>query len=192
MSVTTWRPVVSTIICIAAVGLAGFLTWAHYFDQQAISHSCQVFEGHGSNSFVSCNVVTSSAQSVILGLPVALYGLVYFAVMLGFCLPAAWRSASLRIAQLRVVLTVAGMAFVVYLVGVELLSLHHLCALCTGVHLLQFGLFLLVLTGWYDAGRAVVGSRQGDGHLPAAGDEVSTAAGRGFGGAGERTGAAGR
>lgn len=150
-----WRPLVSTLLCLGGVGLAGFLTWGHYFDQQAISTTCTVFEGHGSGgSYVNCGLVTSSAESVIFGLPVALYGLVYFIATLWLCLPRLWRSPSRRVAQARVVLALSGMGFVVYLVGVELLSLHHLCALCTGVHLLQFALFLVIITGWYDTGYA--------------------------------------
>jgi uncharacterized membrane protein len=150
---TKWRPFVTTVICVAGVGLAGFLTWGHYFDQPAISNSCSYIVGHPSESgLVNCGAVTTSSESVILGLPVALYGLLYFIVMLGLCLPKAWRSTSARLARLRLGLNVAGMGFVLYLIGVEALALHHICIYCTGVHVLQFALFLVVVTGWEDTG----------------------------------------
>jgi uncharacterized membrane protein len=145
-----WRPITTTIVCLVALGLSAFLTWAHYFDQAAITNSCPL-EGH---SLIDCGAVTGSPQSVIFHLPVALYGLVYWIAMLAMCLPVAWRSTSQRLAQLRVASVLAGMGFVLYLVYVEFLEIRKICLYCTGVHILQFSLFLLVVTGWYDTGYA--------------------------------------
>jgi hypothetical protein len=39
-------------------------------------------------------------------------------------------------------------------VGVELLAVKHICIWCTSVHILQFALFMLVITGWNDTGWA--------------------------------------
>lgn len=145
------RPLATTLVCLAGLGLAAFLTYGHYFDQGAISNSCPLGQSGGA---IDCGAVTTSPESMIFGLPVALYGLVYFVVMLALCLPQAWRSASVWVARARLVLAVVGIGFVVYLVGVELLSVHHICIYCTGVHVLQFALFLLVATGWYETGWA--------------------------------------
>ncbi|HET9093203.1 MAG TPA: vitamin K epoxide reductase family protein [Acidimicrobiales bacterium] len=146
-----WRPLAATAISLAGFGLAAFLTWGHYFDQAAISRTCPGGSAHG---FINCGAVTTSAESVIFGVPVALYGLLYFTVMVALNLPAAWRSPSRLLAWARVVLNVAGMGFVLYLVGVEFLELHYICLYCTFVHVLQFALFLVVVTGWYDTGYA--------------------------------------
>lgn len=148
---TRWRPLAATLVCVAGLGLAAFLTWGHYFDQAAITKSCGAVEV---SSVINCGAVTTSAESVIFGLPVALYGLVYFVVMLGLCVPRAWRSPSRLVALGRVAASVVGMGFVLYLVAVEFLVVHHVCIYCTGVHLLEFALFLLVVTGWYDTGYA--------------------------------------
>ncbi|MHB8244593.1 MAG: vitamin K epoxide reductase family protein [Acidimicrobiales bacterium] len=148
---TRWRPFATTVVCLLGLGLAGFLTWGHYFDQHAISHSCPLSQ---TSSIINCGAVTTSPQSVIFGIPVALYGLMFFVVMLAICLPVAWRSPSLWLARARVALNVVGMGFVLYLIGVEFLELHYICIYCTGVHILQFALFLLVITGWYDTGYA--------------------------------------
>jgi uncharacterized membrane protein len=154
---TPWRPIATTVVCILGIGLAGYLTWGHYFDQASISNSCPLA---GSSSLIDCGAVTTSAESVIFGLPVALYGLVYFVAMTAMCLPVAWRSPSMWLARARVALNVVGIGFVLYLVGVEFLEVHHICIYCTGVHILQFALFLLVVTGWYDTGYAQ--ASQGD------------------------------
>lgn len=149
---TRWRPIVTTLLCVVGLGLGAFLTYGHYFDQKAITNSC-VLSGFG-GGLVNCGLVTTSAESVIFGLPVAVYGLAYFVVMLGLCLPVAWRSPSALIAKGRVTLNIAGIGFVLYLVGVEFIELHHICLYCTFVHLVQFILFIVVLTGWYDTGYA--------------------------------------
>jgi uncharacterized membrane protein len=148
--VSRWRPIVTTLLCVVGLGLGAFLTWGHYFDQQAISNSCPMAGAGG--GLVDCGLVTSSSESVIFGLPVALYGLVYFVVMLGLCLPVAWRSPSALIAKARLGLNIAGIGFILYLVGVEFLQLHHICLYCTFVHVVQFALFIIVVTGWYDTG----------------------------------------
>lgn len=152
---TRWRPILTTLVCLAGIGMAGFLTWAHYFDQAAINNSCPLSAAGG---VVNCGAVTTSPESVIFGIPVALYGLVYMVVMLALCLPATWRSPSALVARGRLVLAVAGMGFVLYLVAVELLELHLICLECTSVHVLQFILFILVITGWEDTGYAATGA----------------------------------
>jgi uncharacterized membrane protein len=150
---TRWRPLATTIVSLLGLGLAAFLTWAHYFDQGAITNSCPL-GSKGGGGLVNCGLVTSSPESIIFGLPVALYGLVFFVVMTAMCLPRAWRSPSMWLARARVALNVVGIGFVLYLVSVEFLQLHHLCLYCTFVHILQFVLFLLVVTGWEDTGYA--------------------------------------
>lgn len=147
---TRWRPIATTLVCLVGLGLAAFLTYSHYFDQQALN-SCPLSQQSGA---VDCIKVTGSPQSIIFGLPVAIYGLGYFVVMLGLCVPRVWRSTSQRIAQVRLTLSVIGMGFVIYLISVEALQVHAICIYCTGVHLMQFALFLLVVTGWYDTGWA--------------------------------------
>jgi uncharacterized membrane protein len=157
--ISRWRPVATILVCLAGMGMAAFLTYGHYFDQAVISNACVLGSHHG---FIDCGKVTTSSQSMIFGLPVALYGLVYFVVMTALCLPLAWRSESMWVARGRLALAVAGMGFVLYLVSVEFLQLHTLCLECTSVHVLQFALFLLVVTGWYDTGYAQQQYDEGD------------------------------
>ncbi len=148
---TRWRPIATTLICIAGLGLASFLTYGHYFNQAAISNTCPMGTSSG---LVNCGAVTTSPESIIFGIPVALYGLVYFVGMLALCLPVSWRSPSIWVARIRVGLNIVGIGFVLYLVSVEFLQVKHICLYCTGVHILQFALFMLVITGWNDTGYA--------------------------------------
>jgi hypothetical protein len=74
------------------------------------------------------------------------------------------------------------MGFVLYLVGVEFLVVHHMCIYCTGVHILQFALFLLVTTGWYDTGYVALRDGGYDDEEP---EQAAPVAQRGPGGAGK-------
>jgi len=151
-AVRRWRPVATAVICLIGTGLAGWLTWAHYFDQKAIENTCSTLSG-GDHGIINCGIVTSSPESIIFGIPVALFGLLYFMAMIAVCSPQAWRSTSRRLAQFRLVAVIAGMGFVLYLIGVEA-HLRYICIFCTGEHVLQFALFMVVITGWDDTGYA--------------------------------------
>lgn len=58
--------------------------------------------------------VTSSPQSVITGVPVAVVGLVFFGAMVLMNLPRAWRCPSFQVHVACVALSAAGVAFALY------------------------------------------------------------------------------
>lgn len=152
---TRWRPIAAMLLSLCGLGLATYLTYIHYTNPNAIGGTCVLGGvGHGA---VNCAAVTESAQSMILGLPVALYGAVFFLFMVAINLPAAWRSPSAWVARLRLAAAVAGIGMVVYLISMETLVIHHICIDCTMVHVVQFALFLLIVTGWEDTGWAALG-----------------------------------
>ena len=94
----------------------------------------------------NCETVTTSAQSHILGIPVAVLGLLYFVPMLLLCLPVAWRSADRRIHLARLVLASIGVGTIIYLIIAELFLIKAICLWCTSVHLITFILFVIVAT----------------------------------------------
>ncbi len=87
----------------------------------------------------------------MLGVPVAVLGLLYFLPMLALSLPWAWRTSRRYIAQVRLAMSVIGIGFVFYLVYAELFEIQKICLWCTSVHVLTFLLFAIVVTGWEDA-----------------------------------------
>jgi uncharacterized membrane protein len=155
---TRWRPLVATLVSVVGLGVATYLTYSHYSNPSATNLGCYL--SRNGTGTVDCAAVLTSKYSSILGLPVALYGAVFFLFMTGINLPVMWRSPSLLVARLRLAAAVTGMATVLYLVSVELLAVKHICIWCTGVHILQFTLFMLVITGWNDTGW--VGSQWAD------------------------------
>ncbi|HEY1828056.1 MAG TPA: vitamin K epoxide reductase family protein, partial [Acidimicrobiales bacterium] len=94
---------------------------------------------------VNCTLVTTSSWSEIVGVPVALLGLLWSLAMAGLCLPGVWRSDSALFDQLRLAGAAAGAAMVLYLVYIELFRVDAICLWCTGVHLTAVALFALVL-----------------------------------------------
>jgi uncharacterized membrane protein len=90
--------------------------------------------------------VTTSPQSEIVGIPVAMLGLVFFIPMIALCLPAAWRSADRRIHLARLLLAVTGVGMIIYLIIAELFIIKAICLWCSGVHLVTFILFVIIVT----------------------------------------------
>jgi uncharacterized membrane protein len=123
-------------VVLSGLGLAlsGYLTVEHFRAPGTLA--CPA------TATVNCARVTTSAQATLFGVPVAVLGLVFFAAMLVVCLPVAWRSP--RLTRGRLILALAGVAFVVYLVYAELFVVDALCLWCTAVHAVAVALFAAV------------------------------------------------
>jgi uncharacterized membrane protein len=119
--------------------LSAYLTYEHFTGNATLS--CPA------TGAINCEKVTTSSWSEVFGIPVAVFGLIFFVVMTVACLPTYWRIRSLDIP--RVVATVVGIGSVIYLVWVELFQVNAICLWCTGVHLVT--LLLLVAVLWLTA-----------------------------------------
>ena len=136
-----WLVVSTFLLALAGLAVAIYMTVSHYTDNATLV--CQA------NSVINCAQVTSSPQSVILGIPVAVLGLVYFVPMTVLLSPWAWRSELPAIRWLRLAGVGVGLLFVVYLVAVELIIIGKICEWCTSVHVITIALFALVVVGEY-------------------------------------------
>ncbi len=134
-----WLAWTTLALALAGVAIAGYLTAEHYTASTTLA--CP------DTGTVNCAKVTTSAQSTVLGVPVALLGLLYFVAIAPCCLPAAWRSGNTALRWGRVLLTAAGALFVCYLVYVELFVVDAICLWCTAVHVIAIALFALVAFG---------------------------------------------
>lgn len=133
----TWKVVASLVLCLAGLGIATYLTIVHFQPNALVCSD---------NGVINCAVVTTSAQSYFLHIPVAILGLGYYVVMTAFNLPVAWHAADRRIHIARLGLACVGMAFALYLIAAELLIIGKICIWCTSVHFVTFLLFVLVIT----------------------------------------------
>lgn len=122
-----------TILSLLGLGVAGYLTYEHFTSSSTLACS--------DNGVVNCLKVTTSSYSVVGGVPVAVLGLVFFAVMLVLQLPAMWRRPEPAVRLSRLAWAVVGLGTVLYLLYAELFSIDAICLWCTSVHVLTLVLF---------------------------------------------------
>jgi len=144
-------------LSVGGVVVASYLAVAHY-----TSPSLLVCSDRG---VVDCAQVTSSPQSTIAGVPVAVLGVVFFLAMSFLSLPAAWRSQSSWIKGARLGLVWVGMCLVLWLVYAELFLIHAICLYCSLVHVITFALFVLILFNNGETDQATTPIDAGLGHV---------------------------
>lgn len=117
---------------LGVIGLvvSAYLTGTHYF-AETIPLACST------GGIVDCEQVTSSAESMIGPVPVAVLGLAWF---IGFLVLLVTRRA-----RLQLVWATGGLAAVFYLVYAELFLIGTICLWCTVVHAIVAALFLFTL-----------------------------------------------
>jgi uncharacterized membrane protein len=135
-SVSPWAKVVTLVLSLIGLGLSIYLTITHF--QPALL----VCTDTGA---INCAKVTTSAQSEILGVPIAILGVANYVVMTGLNTPWAWRARARWVHVTRFVLAVVSMCFVLWLIFAEVEIIGAICLYCTGVHITTFAL-LIVLT----------------------------------------------
>ncbi len=150
-----WQVPVSGVLSLIGLGISAYLTVVHYATPGGGGVSCPITTG-----VINCEKVITSPQSVIFGLPVAVYGLAWHFVMFIAFLPWAWRSSGgygptspewgKRIGIFRLSAILVAIGFVIYLIVVEVFQLHTICLWCSTVHVTTFLLLLTVVssTSW--------------------------------------------
>lgn len=134
-----WPAVWGTVVCALGIADGAYLTYAHFTTASVLA--CP------RTAFINCDLVTTSAYSHFLGLPVAVLGLAYFLGMLPFQLPVAWRSQRREVRLLRLLGSVVGILMVFWLLYAELVKLDAICLFCSLVHLITFILFVVTVLG---------------------------------------------
>ena len=131
--VPRWPGLVGTAASLLGLGVAGYLTYEHYTSSTSLACA--------DNGVVNCLKVTTSSYSAVAGVPVAVLGLVFFAVMLVLQLPPLWQRPERWLRMARLAWSVVGLGTVLYLLAAELFSIDAICLWCTAVHVLTFVLF---------------------------------------------------
>jgi uncharacterized membrane protein len=134
VSSTRW----SALIGLLGLGISAYLTATHYLADQ-VPLAC------ASGGLINCEQVTTSSQSQVGPLPVAVLGLLWFGIWLGL-LGVRWLrmgDAWPRVATLS--WATGGVLVVFYLVYAELFLIGAVCLWCSAVHLLVMALFVLAV-----------------------------------------------
>ena len=134
-----WFQLTTWILSLVGLGVSIYLTIAHY--NTAVTLACPA------TSTVNCEKVTTSPESMVFGIPVAVLGLAFYLFLVVVNSPSAWRIAWPPLRWARVGSMVVGMVFVLYLIYAEMFSIGAICLWCTSVHVITFILFVLIVFG---------------------------------------------
>jgi uncharacterized membrane protein len=130
-----WLQITTLVLALAGLGVSIYLTIAH-FTESALA-------GCTESGLVNCTKVTTSPESYVFGIPVAVLGLAFFVFAVAIMSPWAWQSARREIHLARIASMVVGIGFVLYLIYAELFIIGSICLYCTSVHAITFVLFVL-------------------------------------------------
>jgi len=130
-----WLQITTLVLALAGLGVSIYLTIAH-FTESALA-------GCSESGLVNCTKVTTSPQSYVFGIPVAVLGLAFFVFAVAIMSPWAWQSARREVHLVRMASMVVAIGFVLYLIYAELFTIGSICLYCTSVHAITFLLFVL-------------------------------------------------
>jgi uncharacterized membrane protein len=137
MTASRAASLLSILVALAGLGVAAYLTSVHY---AGVSLACS------SSGVVNCEQVITSRYAEVFGIPWSVGGIVWFSVsglLAAVALTRRPEPEHLQTAQ--VTWSLIGMATVVYLIGVELVALKHICLWCSVMHVLVALSLLLAL-----------------------------------------------
>lgn len=97
-----------------------------------------------------CETVQLSPWSRFLGVEVALYGVIGYALLLGLALVSVQAGGDRRHWSDRLILlgSGAGVLFAAYLTALELFVIHAICRWCVGSAVIITAIFVVSLLGW--------------------------------------------
>ena len=119
---------IAALLCLAGLAVAGYLTYVHY---EEIAPVCTTG---------GCEKVQSSSYSELAGIPVALLGLIGYA-LIGISL--LWRGDVGH--AVTAGLTLAGFGFSAYLTYLELFEIDAICQWCVASAVLMTALLVVAL-----------------------------------------------
>jgi len=135
--VPRWLRLTTFVLALLGLAVSVYLTITHF--TQVAPAFCT------GNGLVDCEKVTTSAQSYVFGIPVAVLGLAFYLFMVAIMSPLAWRSTRREVHLVRIGSLIVGMGFVLYLLYAELFLIGSICLYCTSVHAITFVLFVLTV-----------------------------------------------
>ena len=134
-AVPMWLQLTTFVLALAGLGVSTYLTVAHFTESALL--------GCSESGVVNCTKVTTSPQSYVFGIPVAILGLAFYVAAVALMSPWAWRSSRREVHLIRLASVMVGVGFVLYLIYAELFIIGSICLYCTSVHVITFLLFAL-------------------------------------------------
>ncbi|MCA9870859.1 MAG: vitamin K epoxide reductase family protein [Caldilineae bacterium] len=139
-----WITRLQLILTIVGIAVAGYLTYVKLF---AIEPYCA---GVG-----NCEAVQTSPYAELMGIPVAIWGLFTYIVLLGMVLVkrADWRDLGHLAGMAVFLVTMVGVIFSAYLTYLELFVIHAICPWCVASAVVMTLLFVLSVIEMFFSGQ---------------------------------------
>lgn len=115
-----------------------------YLTEHALTDTT-LFCGISTGVLSGCNTVAQSAYSHVFGIPLALYGLVFYVLVLLITF-SLYAGESRRRAQMLFGLGIIGLLLSIYFEAVQVFAIKALCIYCLGSFLLSIGIFAAALS----------------------------------------------
>jgi uncharacterized membrane protein len=126
------------ILVLSFLGIidAGYLTYEHY------ATSVQLF--CPTNAVVNCEAMLQSQYSVVFGIPLSLFGIIYFVAVIALVLANLAKDNRL-FKQLLLIAETGGVLFSTYLVSLQIFVIKQICLYCMFSALICFLIFGLTV-----------------------------------------------
>ncbi|BCM91751.1 hypothetical protein IAD21_03626 [Abditibacteriota bacterium] len=134
-----WPHVVLSVLGLAA---SAYATYAHFLIKAGQDTGC------GITDTISCDKVIGSQYGVVFGIPLGIFGALFWAIVLITAISShnvSPRSAALQ----RLVVGTVGLTTSIVLAYISLGVLHKLCLVCATTHILSGINFLVALAGFW-------------------------------------------
>jgi uncharacterized membrane protein len=134
--VVDWRLWLMRLLALAGLGVSGYLTWTHVTNRAIACGGSQ-----------DCDIVQQSAYSAVLGIPVALLGMLAYVTLLALLFlrgrpPEAW-DAYIPLAVFGI--SLIGVLYSAYLTYLEIYVIYAICRWCVSSAIIITAIFLLSL-----------------------------------------------
>lgn len=100
--------------------------------------------GIGTATLSGCNVVAQSPYSRLFGIPLGVYGLIFYGVILLFT-GVLYATHTRYLTRILFAIAVAGMLLSFYFAGLQIFVIKAICIYCFGSFLLSVGIFVTTL-----------------------------------------------
>lgn len=129
------------VLALGGLAAAGASSWVHHqlLTQPGYVSPCDV------NATVSCTQAYLSPYGSLFGVPVAILGAIFFAVVLALLLASPRGTPAFRenVGAYVFALSTVGLAVVLYLAYASFFILNAVCLLCVGTYVAVLGLFIV-------------------------------------------------
>lgn len=132
---------VAFALSLLGLAISVYLSIAHFTSSSILA--CP------NSGTINCARVTTSAQSYFLHVPVAIWGLVFYAYLSVINSPWGFSRRNFRIPRLGSMFL--GVAFVLWLISAELLIINSICLWCSAVHVITIILFGIIMYDFFSS-----------------------------------------